>query len=157
MKKKFKIWQVVLGVCSLLLVTGCGNSNNMESMTCTRTMNQNEIKTSLKYNVEYEGDYVSRIKTVETVETDDTDILNTYKEQIESLYSPYKDVEYYEYNVDVTDNKLTSTVDINYAKVDTDKLLEIDSANGQLIKDGNISVDDIKSVYESLGATCKND
>ena len=157
MKKKFKIWQVVLGVCSLLLVTGCGNSNNMESMTCTRTMNKNGIKTSLKYNVEYEGDYVSRIKTVETVETDDTDILNTYKDQIESLYSPYKDVEYYEYNIDITDNKLTSTVDINYAKVDTDKLLEIDSANGALIKDGKISVDDIKSVYESLGATCKND
>lgn len=157
MKKKFKIWQIVLGVCSLLLITGCGKSSNFESMTCTRTMNQNGIKTSLKYNVEYEGDYVSRIKTVETVETDDTDILNTYKDQIESLYSPYKDVEYYEYNVDVTDNKLTSTVDINYAKVDTDKLLEIDSANGQLIKDGKISVDDIKSVYESLGATCKND
>ena len=157
MKKKFKIWQVVLGVCSLLLVTGCGNSNNMESMTCTRTMNQNGIKTSLKYNVVYEGDYVSRIKTVETVETDVTDILNTYKDQIESLYSPYKDVKYYGYNVDVTDNKLTSTVDINYTKVDTDKLLEIDSANGQLIKDGKISVDDIKSVYESLGATCKND
>ena len=77
--------------------------------------------------------------------------------EVEDLYSPYKDVEYYEYNVDVTDNKLTSTVDINYAKVDTDKLLEIDSANGQLIKDGKISVDDIKSVYESLGATCKND
>lgn len=156
MKKKFRIWQVVLGVCSLLLVTGCGN-NSMESMTCTRTMNQNGIKTSLKYNVEYEGDYVSRIKTVETVETDDTYILNTYKNQIESLYSPYKGVEYYEYNVDIADNKLTSTVDINYAKVDTDKLLEIDSANGTLIKDGKISVDDIKNVYESLGATCKND
>ena len=156
MKKKFRIWQVVLGVCSLLLVTGCGN-NSMESMTCTRTMNQNGIKTSLKYNVEYEGNYLSRIKTVETVETDDTYILNTYKNQIESLYSPYKGVEYYEYNVDIADNKLTSTVDINYAKVDTDKLLEIDSANGTLIKDGKISVDDIKSVYESLGATCKND
>ena len=157
MKKKFKIWQVVLGVFILLLVTGCGNNNSMESMTCTRTMNQSGIKTSLKYNVKYKGDYVSRIKTVETVETDSSDILNTYKEQIESLYSPYKDVEYYDYNVDVVDNKLTSTVDINYEKVDTDKLLEIDSANGQLIKDGKISVDDIKSVYESLGAICKND
>ena len=28
MKKKFKIWQVVLGVCSLLLVTGCGNNDS---------------------------------------------------------------------------------------------------------------------------------
>ena len=130
MKKKFKIWQVVLGVFILFLVTGCGNSNDALSMTCTRTMNQNNIKTSLKYNVEYKDDYVSRIKSVETIETDSSDILNTYKEQIESLYSPYQDVDYYEYNVEIQDNKLTSTVDINYEKVDTDKLLEIDSANG---------------------------
>ena len=157
MKKKFKIWQVVLGVFILLLVTGCGNNNSMESMTCTRTMNQSGIKTSLKYNVKYKGDYVSRIKTVETVETDSSDILNTYKEQIESLYSPYKDVEYYDYNVDVVDNKLTSTVDINYEKVDTDKLLEVDASNGQIIKDGKILIDDVRDLYESLGATCKND
>lgn len=157
MKRKFKIWQVVLGVFILLLVTGCGNSNNTSSMTCTRTMDQNNIKTSLKYNVEFKDGYVLRIKSVETVETSSSDILDTYKEQIESLYSPYQDVDYYEYNVDIEDNKLTSTVDINYEKVDTDRLLEIDSANGQLIKDGKISVNDIKSVYESLGAICEED
>ena len=157
MKKKFKIWQIILGVFILLLVTGCGNNNSIESMTCTRTMNQNGIKTSLKYNIKYKEDYVTRVKIVETVETTDSDILNTYKEQIESLYSPYKDIEYYDYNVAITDNKLTSTVDINYEKVDTDKLLEIDSANEQLIKNGKINIDDIKSIYESLGATCKND
>lgn len=157
MKRKFKIWQVVLGVFILLLVTGCGNSNNTSSMTCTRTMDQNNIKTSLKYNVEFKDGYVLRIKSVETVETSSSDILDTYKEQIESLYSPYQDVDYYEYNVEIEDNKLTSTVDINYEKVDTDRLLEIDSANGQLIKDGKISVNDIKSVYESLGAICEED
>lgn len=157
MKRKFKIWQVFLGVFILLLVTGCGNSNNTSSMTCTRTMDQNNIKTSLKYNVEFKDGYVLRIKSVETVETSSSDILDTYKEQIESLYSPYQDVDYYEYNVNIEDNKLTSTVDINYEKVDTDRLLEIDSANGQLIKDGKISVNDIKSVYESLGAICEED
>ena len=157
MKRKFKIWQVVLGVFILFLVTGCGNSDNTSSMTCTRTMDQNNIKTSLKYNVEYKDDYVSRVKSVETVETDRSDILNTYKDQIESLYSPYQDVDYYEYNVEINNNKLTSTVDINYEKVDTDRLLEIDSANGQLIKDGKIKVADIKSVYESLGAICEED
>ena len=126
-------------------------------MTCTRSMNQNNIKTNLKYSVSYDGDYVTRVKSVETIETDSEDILNSYKSQIESLYSPYKDVDYYKYDVEVNDNKLTSTVDINYEKVDTDKLLEIDSANGQLIKDGKIKVSDIKSVYESLGAICEND
>ena len=157
MKKKFKIWQLILGVFILLLSTGCGNSNSTESMTCTRTMNQNGIKTDLKYNIEYSKDYVTKIKTIETIESSNTDILDTYKEQIEALYSPYKNIEYYNYNIDIKDDKLTSTVDINYEKIDTDKLLEIDSANGQLIKDGKIKVSDIKSVYESLGATCKND
>ena len=133
------------------------NANEKNLITCTRSMNQNNIKTNLKYNISYDGDYVTRIKSIETVETDSQDILDSYKTQIESIYSPYSDVDYYEYNVKVEDNKLTSTVDINYEKVDTDKLLEIDSANGQLIKDGKIKVNDIKSVYESLGAICEND
>ncbi len=156
MKKEFKIGQVLLGVFIVLLITGCDN-DGMNSMICTRTMDQNNIKTSLKFNIEYKDDYVSRVKRVETIETTNSDVLDTYKEQIEALYSPYKGVEYYEYNVDIADNKLTSTVDINYDKVDTDKLLEIDSANGTLIKDGKININDIKSVYEDLGAICKND
>ena len=154
MKKKILLFSGVF--IFLILVTGCSKeSENL--ITCTRSMNQNNIKTNLKYNISYDGDYVTRIKSVETVETDSQDILDSYKTQIESIYSPYSDVDYYEYNVKVEDNKLTSTVDINYEKVDTDKLLEIDSANGQLIKDGKIKVNDIKSVYESLGAICEND
>ncbi len=154
MKKKILLFSGVF--IFLILVTGCSKeSENL--ITCTRSMNQNNIKTNLKYNISYDGDYVTRIKSIETVETDSQDILDSYKTQIESIYSPYSDVDYYEYNVKVEDNKLTSTVDINYEKVDTDKLLEIDSANGQLIKDGKIKVNDIKSVYESLGAICEND
>ena len=153
MKKRLKFLAAFAFLA--LLVTGCGNSST-QTMTCTRTMNQNNIQTSLKYIVNYQGDYVTRIKSVETIETDNSDILDSYKEQVETIYSPYKDVEYYEYNVEVADNKLTSTVDINYEKIDTDKLLEIDSSNGQLIKDGKIAVADIKTVYENLGAICKN-
>ncbi len=154
MKKKIKFLATILGVFIIVFsVTGC--SNEKESMTCTRTLNQNNIKTTLKYNIEYQNDYVERVKSIETVETDNNDILKTYKSQIESIYSPYKDIDYYKYNVEIKDNKLTSTVDINYKKIDTDKLLEIDSANGQLIKNGKIKVDDIKSVYENLGAICK--
>lgn len=154
MKKKILLFSSIF--IFLVLITGCSKeSENL--MTCTRSMNQNSIKTNLKYNISYEGKYVTRIKSIETVETDSEDILNNYKSQIESLYSPYSDVDYYKYSVEIKDHKLTSTVDINYEKIDTDKLLEIDSANGTLIKDGKINIDDIKSVYENLGATCKND
>ena len=153
MKKRLKF---LVGFAFLvLLVTGCDN-NSIQTMTCTRTMNQNNIQTSLKYVVNYHGNYVTRVKSVETIETDNFNILDTYKEQVETIYNSYKDVKYYEYNVEIVDNKLISTVDINYEKIDTDKLLEIDSSNGQLIKDGKIAVADIKTVYENLGAICKN-
>ena len=152
MKKKIKYLAVF--IVSVIFLTGCGN-NGVQTMTCTRTMNQNGIKTGLKYTVIYQGDYVTRVKSVETIETDSSEVLDAYQEQIESIYSPYKGIDYYEYDVSIDGDKLTSTVDINYEKIDTDKLLEIDSANGQLIKDGKIKLSDIKSVYETIGAVCE--
>ncbi len=151
---KKKILGVTLVFALILLVTGCGNTSE-KSMTCTRTMNQNNMKTSLNYKVSYKGDTVTQVKSVETVETESSSILDSYKKQIEQIYSPYKGIEYYTYKVEVKDNKLTSTVDINYEKIDTKKLIEIDSANGSLIKDGKIKLSDMKSAYEQLGASCK--
>ena len=145
---------LLIGIVCIIGLTGC-NSDSKETLTCTRTQNQNNIKTSLKYTINYKDSYVTKVKSVETVETSDLDILNSYKEEIENLYSPYDNIDYYEYNVVINDHKLTSTVNINYEKVDTDRLLEIDSSNGQLIKDGKIKINDIKEVYENLGAICK--
>ena len=126
-----------------------------KTMTCTRTMNQSGMKTNLNYKVTYSGDYVNRVQSEESIETSDTTTLNTYKEQIEKIYTPYKDIKYYTYNVTIDGNKLVSTVDINYAKIDTKKLIEIDSANSQLINDGKVKLSSVKSLYEQLGATCK--
>ncbi len=152
MKRKYLFLAVTMLV--VFLVTGCSSSKE-KIMTCTRTMNQSGMKTNLNYKVTYSGDYVNRVQSEESIETSDTTTLNTYKEQIEKIYTPYKDVKYYTYNVTVNGNKLVSTVDINYAKIDTKKLIEIDSANSQLINDGKVKLSSVKSLYEQLGATCK--
>lgn len=152
MKRKYLFLAVTMLV--IFLVTGCSSSEE-KTMTCTRTMNQSGMKTNLNYKVTYSGDYVNRVQSEESIETDDTTTLNTYKEQIENIYKPYKDVEYYTYNVTIDNSKLVSTVDINYAKIDTDKLIEIDSANSQLINNGKVKLSSVKSLYEQLGATCK--
>ena len=152
MKRKYLFLAVTMLV--VFLVTGCSSSKE-KTMTCTRTMNQSGMKTNLNYKVTYSGDYVNRVQSEESIETSDTTTLNTYKEQIEKIYTPYKDIKYYTYNVTIDGNKLVSTVDINYAKIDTKKLIEIDSANGQLINDGKVKLSSVKSLYEQLGATCK--
>ena len=152
MKRKYLFLAVTMLV--VFLVTGCSSSEE-KTMTCTRTMNQSGMKTNLNYKVTYNGDYVNRVQSEESIETSDTTTLNTYKEQIEKIYTPYKDVKYYTYNVTIDGNKLVSTVDINYAKIDTKKLIEIDSANSKLINDGKVKLSSVKSLYEQLGATCK--
>lgn len=152
MKKKYLFLAVTILV--VFLVTGCSSSKE-KTMTCTRTMNQSGMKTNLNYKVTYSGDYVNRVQSEESIETSDTTTLNSYKEQIENIYKPYKDIEYYTYNVTIDNNKLVSTVDINYAKIDTSKLIEIDSSNSQLINDGKVKLSSVKSLYEQLGATCK--
>lgn len=153
MKRKYLFLAVIISV--MFLATGCSSNSEEKTMTCSRTMDQNEMKTSLSYKISYKGDYVTRVKSEESIETSDTSTLDTYKEQIEKIYSPYKDVKYYQYNVTIDGNKLISTVDINYEKIDTDKLIKIDSANSQLINDGKVKVSSVKSLYEQLGATCK--
>lgn len=154
MKKRYLLLAVIIPI--IFLVTGCTSLKNIEkSITCSRSMNQNDMRTNLNYKVFYKNNYVTRVKSEESIETSSTSTLNTYKEQIEKIYSPYKDIKFYQYNVTINGNKLVSTVDINYEKIDTKKLIEIDSANSQLIKNGKVKLSDVRSLYEQLGATCK--
>lgn len=143
---------LVICTCTLL-ISGCGKE---KTMTCTRTVNQNNIEMSLNYTAKYKGDYVTSLELVDTFKSDDVEYLNTLKSTIEEQYKTYNDIEYYDIDVKIDGNTLTSTTSIDYEKIDTDELIKVDSANKQLIKDGKVSIDDVESVYtNSLGMTCE--
>lgn len=138
---------------SILLVTGC-SSTEEKKMTCTRSLSQNGMKIELNYTVNYKGSTVAKVESIETVTSEDTNILETYKQTVENIYSPYKDLEYYEYDLSIEGNTFTSKAVIDYEHIDTEKMISIDSANAQIIKDGKINVDDMQKLYESVGASC---
>lgn len=143
---------LVLVSLAVLFATGCGST---KTMTCTRTMNQNGMNADLRYEVEYKGETVSKVKSTEKLTMDDASVLDTYKASVEKTYEPYKDLEHYDYKVEIQDNTLVSTVEIDYSQIDTEKMISIDSANGSLIKNGKIKINDLKSVYEASGITCE--
>ena len=140
----------------VVVVTGCGSKESAKILTCTMkgtVIEGTDIEST--YKVTYTGKYVDLVESVETVKSDSQEILESYKETVEKMYSPYKDVKYYEYNIDLKDDTLTSKATINYAKIDTAKMLEINSANSTMIKDGKVAISTLKQVYENMGATCK--
>lgn len=145
---------VAVMCAGIVLLTGCG-AKGEKTMTCTRTINQSGIKMNLSYNVTYKGDYVTTVKSEEKITASSEEVLETYKEQLEKTTASFKDIEYYDHDIKIDGDTLTSTINIDYEKIDTDKLIEMDSSMKQLIKNGKVSVDDIESVYNQLGITCE--
>lgn len=149
------VYLSLLFIMVLVLATGCGQKQ--KTMTCTR---KGTITTGTtfdyNYKVTYTGKYVDELNIIETVKSDSSEYLETLKETVEAIYEPYDGIKYHTWDVSVKGDTLTSHRNIDYSKIDTDKLIEIDSANAQLIKDGKVSIDTVKSLYESqLGLTCK--
>jgi len=145
---------VIIMTTAILLLTGC-TAEEEKLMKCSRTINQASIQMNMLYNVTYKGNYVTKVESTEEVITDDQATLELYKKQIENTTAIFKDVEHYNHNITINGNKLTSTITIDYEKIDTDKLIEIDSSMQQLIKDGKVYVEDIESLYSQLGITCE--
>lgn len=131
------------------------DTDKVEVMKCKRSgAVTTGVTADLSYEVTYRGLYVEKIHTVEKLMSENEAYLNLYKQKVEEGYSSYKDLEHYNYSIVVKDGILTSIVDIDYSKVDTDKMIEIDSNNATLIRDGKIRVSDMKTLYRSTGAVC---
>lgn len=155
MKKKILF---SLFLIALVAVTGCSSKNSASSKKLVCEMSGTVVEGTTvdsKYTVTYSGDYVNYVETVETVKSNDETILRTYKSTVETMYSPYDNVKYYDYDIKLAGDTLTSTTKINYAKIDTDEMIKVNSANSALIKDGKVALATIKEVYETMGATCK--
>ena len=148
-----KVMVGIIACLSLMLLTGCGAEQ--KTMKCSRTLNQSGVAMDLQYEVLYTGDYVDVVKSTEKVTSDSKEVLETYRTTVEKQYEPYKDIEHYDYNVSIEGNVLTSTTNIDYTKIDTSKMIEVDSANGTLIKDGKVKLDTVKQLYNQMGITCE--
>jgi len=132
--------------------------NSNETMFCTLNKPNFMSWTSLEstYKINYNGEYVNSVDTVEIVNSDDEQIIEYYKDAVEEIYKPYKNLKYYDYDIKATKDTLTSKVTINYEKIDMDKFVEINPEGAAFfVKDNKISLEKLVEYYEMIGATCK--
>lgn len=142
------------GVEKIVIPNEALNVKENNTMNCVYHISQSGIDMDSSYIVDYEDDYVISIKSIEKVTSDDLTALDLLKKQIEEKYLPYKNLEYYDYNIEIEGNTVISTVNIDYSKIDTDKMIEIDASNSQVIKDGKIRLSTIEKMYKSIGVNC---
>ncbi len=152
MRKAIKLSIVALASLTLM---GCKEKEIVTE--CVRTgYAQEGVKVDFNYKVTSKNGIVLRIETIEKIISKDSDYLNKFKATAEEIYAPYKDVEHYNYSVNIEGDTLTNKTDIYYAKIDMNKLIEIDSNNSQIIKNGKIKLNDVTNLYNTAGAVCKN-
>lgn len=154
---------VILCLLISFSLTGCFNNNKNISDSNDKTLTtvcrgEQEIKEGISANFKYEltskNDNVLTLISTETIESSDSEYLENVKKSIEDTYSIYNNIKYYEYEIKIEDNKLISTVNIDYSKIDLNKLVDIDKANENIIVDGKVSLNNLKNMYESLGSVC---
>ena len=82
------------------------------------------------------------------------DILsNTIQEELGTEIA-YDNVKYYNVDITIDGDTLTSHVVVNADKIDVDEITKIDSANGNYYTDGKMMISNVERAFTSLGATC---
>ena len=150
------IFSLTIFLTVVLFTAGCGSSNKV---TCTLESDQSASGYKLKaeYNIYYDGDVVTKVDTTETIESSNNSILSYFekatKEQYKTNNEKYKG---YDYEVTNKDGKVVSKVTVDYSKQDLKKFVEDNPAMESFVnKDNKLTLDGVKSMYESVGATCK--
>ncbi len=138
----------------MIMVVGCGKKQ--KTMICSISgTNAEGREYSNEYVIKYTGDYVDELKITEKIKSDNQTYLNTLKKAVETEAKPFKDIKYYDYDVEIKGNEIIAHRTVNYKKIDTDALIKASSANKALIKDGKVKLDDIKKLYESYNFKCE--
>lgn len=151
MKKKISILILIIGI---FFFSSCTKQTGTILCTLSQTPRE-DIKLKSEYTITYNNNYVEKLKTVEKIEVKNKEDLTAYQESLKSIYDLYSNIDYYSNAITIEDNTLISSTVINYQKVDTNKLIEVDQNNASLIKDGKVSVKEIKEMYQQNGCNCK--
>lgn len=152
---KFLVLILLIGIC-----TGCGTGTVKSAdgvYKCSRKGTLDNGASQLNYELYYEGDYLTILHSTEKVYSSDEEVLDTFEEAYNNIFKAYEGLEYYDAMVTREEGVVTTDIVINYAKIDTSSLLEIEGEEDNVIdKDGKVRVKTWLNFAKQYGVTCDN-
>ena len=163
MKNKLLILAIIV-----LLVSGCGsnekvevsgekiNTNKMAHQHCIRNGNAgSDMTVDLQYDIYYTGDRLNLLQSMEKVASANDEMLDKYEKAYKDIHAHYEGLEYYDTNVERTDTTVTSTITINYDKINIDDLIAIEGEEDNIFENKVPKVEKWLALAKKLGATCE--
>lgn len=156
MKSIFKF----LGFVSVvILMSGCEKSDELKVTKCTLTNNNLAAQYNLKseYIIYSQNNIVNKVETKETVISSSAPILDYFETYLTNLYETSNNTYGgYTNKIAKENDELVSTTTIDYKVMNIEKYVEDNSAIQNYLNDKNeLTLEGIKSIYTTLGATCE--
>lgn len=158
---------IIILLLSVLLITGCDKSNKvvvngqkintskMEHKHCTRTGSLDDGDVELNYDLYYTNDRLNVLKSEEKVISSKEDVLDTYEEAYKGIHKNYEGLKYYDTKVERNDSSVTSTITIDYDKVNIDELISIEGEEDNIFENKVPKVDKWITLAKKFGTKCK--
>lgn len=175
LKKKILLFSLILFI-SCFFITGCGDKdeltdrdrvvnnksildeidiNGSGKLSCTRVGFATGVDVDLRYELEYKDGNVLLLHSMEKVISDDNDKLDEYETAYRNIAKNYKGLKYYDINIIRDKDSVLNDTVINYEKIDTKKLLDIEGEEDNIIVDGVVALKDWVGFAEKFGTVCE--
>lgn len=143
-----------------LFMTGCGCSKKDENLSVVKCSYEEINDGYYEYESEVEFYYdenniVSKLKDENKyilVENATKNVLVEQSELIDWLYEDYQKIEYYDIKKQMNDDSLMVTIDVNFNKINFEKMAELDE-----FYEGKkeVNLNSIINMYEESGYVCE--
>ncbi len=134
-------------ILSLIFLTGCGR----ESLTCTYTNDKDGIKSEEVITTNFNNDKIVTMKGIIKTTYDDPTNIDLSYQTIKSMMDSINTYDGISAVSSKSDKIITTTVNIDYQKVDKDVLDKLQISKSEV----NASKKDVLNSYENAGYSCK--
>ena len=159
-----------------LLITGCGNEEEVEKtpvvnkdsilnhidkvgsgkLKCSREAYASTgVDVDLTNEIEYKEGYITLLHSVDKITSDNQESLDLYEDAYKKIAKNYEGLKYYDITISRTSNSVINDVVINYEKIDTKKLLDIEGEEDNVIVNGKVLLETWVGFAEKFGIVCE--
>ena len=154
-----KYCKLLVLVLVIFLLVGCAKEEKYKTCKIVSDEKDSGYTSTITYDIYSKGKIISKVEQSEEIISDKKEIIDFYQKEYNSMYKKYnKTYGGYTYDINISNNKLTCNVMIDYKKFNRGKYIEDNTGLKKFVDKNNyFTKDGIIKMYQNLGANCKQE